>query len=109
MSGQIRVKSIVVDIVDRLDTSLNNVDFFDPFLHGDGVVFAVGVLFLRYTTYGQSVTSLCLRLEGDHMVVSCKTPMRDQTVVTTAEAPTTDGHAGKGVTYNTINPPFYGI
>jgi len=76
VSGNVNISSVVLDVEDQLETSFDN----KTFTNFTNNVFRTDTVVLRYTTYGQKLTSLCLRLEGNNMKVFCQRVKKDQPV-----------------------------
>ena len=91
VKGKVNVTVPYLESMDQLQTSFNNNTFTNLSLNSINE-FGTGVVVLRYTTNEQQLTSLCLRLEGNTMTVSCKRPIKD-TVVTDLGS-TTAQHIG---------------
>ena len=71
VSEKVKITAMLLEYSDQLQSSFENGPFTNPFLIANSHVFGTGVVVLRYTTFGQTLTSFCLRLEGNNMQVSC--------------------------------------
>jgi len=93
VKGKVNVTVITLESGNQVQTSFDNYTFTSLSVNAANEL-GTGVVFLPYTTYDLTLTSLCLRLEGNDMLVSCKRPIRE-TVVTDVISTTTQ-HSGNG-------------
>ena len=78
--GRVNVTKVTLEPGDQLETSTDNKTFTNPFINANSHVFVTGVFLLRYKTYDQRLTSLCVRLDGNNKQVSCERVTNSQTV-----------------------------
>jgi len=101
VNGKVNITVAILEFPDQLEISTDNVTFTNPFLKASTHEFGTGVVVLRYTTYEKRLTSLCLRLEGHFMQVSCQRAKPVQILQTSTAS--TDRHIGI-VTNHTVFP-----
>jgi len=70
--GNVNASLLILETSNQLETSIDNKTFSNTFSNAASHAFGTGVVVIRYTTYDQIPTSLCLRLDGNNMQVSCK-------------------------------------
>jgi len=101
VNGHGNVSALVLDIEDQLEISPDNNTFTNfTNYHVNGNV----KIILRYTTYEQRLTTICLKLEGNSIQVSCQRVGKDEMVQ--ASTTSTDPHSSNNGSSATTSDPL---